>query len=174
MTGHSTFGASIRLLTCMTLLGITGTPRLAVAQGDDLTPAEAEIMAVVDTSLERISNEDLVGLPDLMLEGAVVASARLLESGDAAASISTRAEQRATSVDGDFVERGFDPEVRISGPLAMVWLPYDFYRDGAWSHCGVDVFTLLRMDEGWRIATITYSVEQPPACEPHPEGPPGR
>jgi hypothetical protein len=74
---------------------------------------------------------------------------------------------------GDVVERGFDPEVMLSGHLAMVWLPYDLYVDGAWSHCGVDVFTLFRTAEGWRIAAVPYSIEQPPACRPHPDGPPG-
>jgi hypothetical protein len=33
------------------------------------------------------------------------------------------------------VERGFRPTVHVSGPLAVVWLPYDLYIDGAWSHC---------------------------------------
>jgi hypothetical protein len=60
----------------------------------------------------------------------------------------------------------------VSGPVAMVWLPYDFYSDGKWSHCGVDLFTFLKADGRWRIATLVWSVEQPPACAPHPDGPP--
>ena len=39
-------------------------------------------------------------------------------------------------------------------------------------HCGVDVFTLLKSEGGWRIATLVWSVEQPPACQRHPAGPP--
>jgi hypothetical protein len=60
----------------------------------------------------------------------------------------------------------------VQGHLAMVWLPYDFYQNGQWSHCGVNAFILLRRPEGWRIASIAWTVEQPPACRPHPEGPP--
>jgi hypothetical protein len=56
----------------------------------------------------------------------------------------------------------------------MVWLPYDLYLDGKWSHCGVDVFTLVRQEGAWRIATMAWSAEQPPVCEPHPDGPPKR
>ena len=55
----------------------------------------------------------------------------------------------------------------------MVWLPYDLYVDGEWSHCGVDTFTLVHTEAGWRIASMAWSVGQPPACQPHPDGPPG-
>ena len=44
-------------------------------------------------------------------------------------------------------------------------MPYDFYIDGKWSHCGVDAFTMLKSDGRWRIASLSWSVEQPPACE---------
>jgi hypothetical protein len=36
----------------------------------------------------------------------------------------------------------------------------------------VDVFTLIRVEAGWRIASLAYTVEQPPACQAHPDGPP--
>jgi hypothetical protein len=54
----------------------------------------------------------------------------------------------------------------------MVWYPYDLYIDGKWSHCGVDAFTLIRTEGKWRIAVMSWSAEQPPACEKHPDGPP--
>ena len=84
----------------------------------------------------------------------------------------TRAEQRAATTNSKVTERGFRPEVRVNGPLAMVWYPYDLYVDGKWSHCGVDVFTMIRTEGRWRIATMSWSAEQPPACEKHPDGPP--
>ena len=83
-----------------------------------------------------------------------------------------RAGQRSFRTTVHFTERGYHPTALVSGPVAMVWLPYDFYQDGKWSHCGVDVFTLLKTDGSWRIATLAWSVDQPPACAPHPDGPP--
>lgn len=68
------------------------------------------------------------------------------------------------------LERMWSPEVRLHGSIAMVWTPYDFYRDGEFSHCGVDAFTLVKMDEGWRIAGATYTI-QTEGCEPSPLGP---
>ena len=53
----------------------------------------------------------------------------------------------------------------------MVWAPYDFHVNGAFSHCGVDVFSLVRTAEGWRIAAVAYTVERE-GCAPSPLGPP--
>lgn len=131
----------------------------------------ARVLRTVEAALAAVSAEDMIAFTDLMIDEAVLTSAA--ESGGAVRFlVRERAQERARTFDEDIVERGFDPEVRISGPLAMVWLPYDLYRDGAWSHCGVDTFTLLRVEGEWRIATLAWTVEQPPACRRHPQGPP--
>jgi ketosteroid isomerase-like protein len=133
---------------------------------------EAAVLAVVDSSLAAISAEDFEAFADLMLPEATAFTV-WEQVGELAYRARSREEQRSMDVgDADFLERGFDPEVRVQGHLAMVWLPYDFYTNGQWSHCGVDAFILLRRPEGWRIASIAWTVEQPPACRPHPEGAP--
>jgi hypothetical protein len=70
---------------------------------------------------------------------------------------------------GSVRERMWNPEVRIRGSIASIWTPYDFWRDGKLSHCGVDAFDLVKTPEGWRIAGGTYTVEN--TCEPSPLGP---
>jgi hypothetical protein len=60
-------------------------------------------------------------------------------------------------------ERMFEPSVRVHGPLAMVWTAYDFHRDGKLSHCGVDAFTLIKVEGEWKIAALAYTVE-PAGC----------
>jgi hypothetical protein len=139
----------------------------AQAAGGD----EAAALSVADSALAAISRSDFVGFTDLMLDSAVTFSAGM-RNGQYQARFSSRAQQRAMTTESRLTERGFHPTVLVSGPVAMVWLPYDFYRDGKWSHCGVDVFTLLKTGTDWRIATVVWSVEQPPACSPHPDGPP--
>jgi hypothetical protein len=150
------------------VLAVMFAPALsAQAAGGD----EAAALAVADSALAAISRSDFVGFTDLMLDSAVTFSAGM-RNGQFQAWFSSRAQQRAMTTSSRFTERGYHPTVLVSGPVAMVWLPYDFYRDGEWSHCGVDVFTLVRAGSGWRIATMAWSVEQPPACSPHPDGPP--
>jgi hypothetical protein len=42
-------------------------------------------------------------------------------------------------------------DIKIDGELASVWAPYKFYIDDKFSHCGVDVFQLIRTVDGWKI-----------------------
>lgn len=51
-------------------------------------------------------------------------------------------------------ERIWDPEVRIDGRLATVWVPYAFYLGETLSHCGVDTFHLYESADGWKIFQI--------------------
>lgn len=132
---------------------------------------ETEAVALAEQALELISEEDWAGVTDLMLDEALMFAVSETD-GDLSYRVRTRAELRTRVMDTDLVERGFDPVVHVQNQLATVWLPYDFYIDGELSHCGVDAFTLLRTNAGWRIASISFTVEQPPECSLHPDGPP--
>jgi hypothetical protein len=44
--------------------------------------------------------------------------------------------------------------IRIDGPLAMVWTPYQFYYKGKFRHCGVNSFQLVFLDGEWKIQYI--------------------
>ena len=66
-------------------------------------------------------------------------------------------------------ERIWNPDVRIHGLIATITAPYDFWIDGKQSHCGTDVFDLIKTEEGWKIAGGVYTVET--QCAPSPLGP---
>lgn len=62
---------------------------------------------------------------------------------------------------GVYRSRGMDLEERITSyeilldeGMAIVWAPYRFYVNGQLSHCGVNAFTLILTDKGWRILSI--------------------
>jgi Putative lumazine-binding len=55
---------------------------------------------------------------------------------------------------GDADERIVFETVKVDGPLAMVWAPYQFWYKGKFSHCGVDVFQLVRMQGEWKIVYL--------------------
>jgi predicted YcjX-like family ATPase len=52
---------------------------------------------------------------------------------------------------GEADERVEFETIRIDGPLAMVWAPYQFYYKGKFHHCGVNSFQLVRIDNIWKI-----------------------
>lgn len=60
-------------------------------------------------------------------------------------------------------EKALSYEVNIHHNIAVVWAPYTFHRDTALSHCGIDVFTLLKTTTGWKIVSTVYTVE-PDGC----------
>lgn len=51
-------------------------------------------------------------------------------------------------------ERIHHPLVRIDNDLAVVWAPFDFLVDGKIDHCGTDLFSLVRQNGRWLIASI--------------------
>ncbi|MVM31829.1 hypothetical protein GO755_17405 [Spirosoma sp. HMF4905] len=55
---------------------------------------------------------------------------------------------------GTLDERLASIDVRIDGELATAWTPYVFYRQEQKSHCGVNAFTLVKMNGSWKIQTI--------------------
>lgn len=44
--------------------------------------------------------------------------------------------------------------IHVNGPLAVVWTPYQFFWKGKFSHCGVNSFQLVRIDQQWKIQYI--------------------
>ena len=54
--------------------------------------------------------------------------------------------------------------IKIDGPLALVWTPYSFYFNGAFSHCGVNSFQLVRINDEWKIQYL-IDTRRKSACE---------
>ena len=136
------------------------------------TDPRAAVIVVADSALAAITRGDAIALTDLMVPEAVMYPTST-KDGVTTYRVRTREGRRTASLNG-VVERGFKPTAMVNGGVAMVWMPYDLYVNGAWSHCGADVFTLVKADGKWRIASLAYSAEQPPVCEKHPSGPPAK
>jgi hypothetical protein len=56
-----------------------------------------------------------------------------------------------------FEERLSDPAIESDGSVALVWGSYVFLIDGKVNHCGIDHFDLVRDNNGWKIANVTFS-----------------
>lgn len=155
------------MLVIATMVGVV--PDAVRAQSAD---AEKAVIAIADSALAAITRGDAVAFTDLMIPEAMLYPTST-RAGVTAYRVRTREAQRTGSL-GGVVERGFAPWARVSGGVAVVWMPYDLYVNGEWSHCGADVFTLVKSAGVWRIASMAWSAEQPPVCEKHPMGPPGK
>ena len=60
--------------------------------------------------------------------------------------------------------------VQVDGPLASVWTPYEFYFNGRYSHCGVNSFQLVRVNDKWLIQYLIDTRRRTcaPSASPHP------
>ncbi|HEU4464147.1 MAG TPA: nuclear transport factor 2 family protein [Gemmatimonadota bacterium] len=154
------------LLVC----ALAVAPLPARAQEREEDDDRAAVLAVVQEFFDAMTAADSARTGAIMLRDGMNYGIRLApeyslapySTADYIASLPNR-ETR-------IVERIWDPTVLLHGPLAVVWAPYDIYGDGEFLHCGVDTFTLLRTDGGWKIASVAFTME-PTGCEPSPLGP---
>jgi len=177
-----------RIPIMLVLLGALGAcqpannddePPAGLAPSNDLSafaPTDlqrGEILATVQGVFDALGG-DADKLSAVMMPDVTMRSNSIEEDGTVTSSTSTveGLRDRIVSSGSTMVERMFDSQVMVSGPIATVWTPYDFYTGGEFSHCGIDVVTLLHTQEGWRIMSLDWSRQQPPDCQLHPDGPP--
>jgi hypothetical protein len=55
-------------------------------------------------------------------------------------------------------EKLTDYIVNSDGNVAHVWASYEYFKDGKFSHCGANSFTLVYTDESWKILNIIDSI----------------
>ena len=135
----------------------------------------AAILATVQSLFDALGERDTELLTAILHPDILMRSVERSAAGERSASTSTLDGMVARlEADGPrMTERMWDPEVRVSGDLAMVWTPYDFYVGEDLSHCGADAFILMREGGDWQITSLSWTRLRPPECELHPDGPPG-
>ena len=130
----------------------------SVAEDD----SHAEVLQIVQATMTGLAAHDSVALAQTVLPDAVIQRWQLDSSG-IWQSVSLTGSQFASRLGQPgpaFLERTWRETAWVDGDVASVTAPYDFWVDGACSHCGVDVLTLVRDSEGtWRVATISYTVD---------------
>jgi CubicO group peptidase (beta-lactamase class C family) len=100
---------------------------------DGVTSKDGEAMrAVLDGDARLVRTETRDGVPRTRPMSAADFVARILEHEGPA-----------------LHEKIWNPEVRIAGNLATVWVPYAFYVGDRFTHCGEDAIQLAKTDLGW-------------------------
>lgn len=139
------------------------------AQGTDHA-TKGDVLRVIDRFFAAMTRRDSVEATRVLLLSGGLYAVRSAGS-DTEPKRRSNADFVATlTKPGEILqERIWNATVLIDGPIAHVWAPYDFHRDGKFSHCGTDAFSLIRTTEGWKIAETVYTVQQT-GCTPSPLG----
>lgn len=124
-------------------------------------PEEKEILLKVQQFFDALEKQDTVLFKSILLTNGQVWA---ISEKENAAKYSMRqfSDFMKTLINPARViqERMLSSEVKIHDRIAMAWVPYSLDISGKFSHCGVDLFTFLKTDEGWKIATAAYTIEQ--------------
>ena len=127
-----------------------------------------DVVAIVQKTFDLMAAHDGPGIEALFLKDARLIAIR--ESGESTSTPAADFAARIGAAKYKLIERMWSPQLSIGGRLASLWAPYDFHRDGKRTHCGIDQVNLVKTPEGWRIATLIYTV-QTTKCPDSPLGP---
>ncbi len=126
---------------------------------------EKDVLRIVNIMFDEMANHNPPAIARLFTTEATLTAIIKNKEGKSAVRVFTGeafsknfAENR-----GPIREDMYAPEVKIYGDLAMVWGRYVFFSNGKISHCGVNSFHLVRTDAGWKIASISSTME-PQGC----------
>lgn len=157
---------NVRDLLTTLLLSFTLAAACAEESGD-----QAAVMKVIDAFFTGMTAKDIAGMQEIMTEDGVLYGYRESAEGPVAFSLTHAAYlENLAAGEGIPVERIWDPEVNLHDRIAVVWTPYDFYNDGVFSHCGMNTFSMLKGEKGWKITGVVFSVKTE-NCEDSPLGP---
>ena len=120
---------------------------------------EIEIISVIDKFTEAINTKN----PDIVSD---ILDSELDKIKFYVKSDSSYHKKSSSSLDflktskNKFFEKYWDPIINTDGNIASVWAPYEFYLDDVFSHCGTNLFFLVKENEKWRILHYGYTIDK--------------
>jgi len=139
----------LSLLTLCFCLGLS-----SYAQDND----EQMVKDVIDALFDGMRANDSTVIAPLFVKGTQLSSIYRNKAGEVAKS-NTEVSAFITAVgmprDEVWNEVIWSYDIKIDAPMANAWTEYTFYRGDKMSHCGVNVFELIKIDGAWRISGLT-------------------
>ena len=141
----------------------------AAAYAQQSHPEYAAVKQVIDDFFESINTGNGELLAGLEVEGAQILNIREGAAGDQ--EFVSRGWFGADNFGSDsrLTERYWDEELLISDSLAVFWAAYDFHIDGEFSHCGIDVLNLIKVNDEWLIGHAMWTIQRT-GCADSPLG----
>ena len=115
--------------------------------------AEDSVKAVVNNLFWAMKNSDGVLLKSVFADSAIL---QTIETKTGKTMVKNEAVAGFIEIISKLPVGAADEQVifdmvKIDAALASVWTPYKFYFNGKFSHCGVNSFQLLRLNNEWKI-----------------------
>jgi len=128
----------------------------------------AAVLALMDRAFDAVSSGNADDWRAIQLAEGTSISFRQDPSGEPGKlemRMATNEAEAVASSAGDEAPRQMErwtgePTVMIRGPIAVVWGEYEYFIDGAFTHCGVDSADLVKVDGEWKLANWMWTVEK--------------
>lgn len=121
---------------------------------------EKAIKASLQTFFEAITEQDSVKFKEVMDMRGQLYYTSVKENPSKYGMSSFQKAMDRFDTSKSFIERPFNYDIKIQKQMAMAWVTYEFIVDGKFSHCGVDVFTLFKDGERWKIVNVGFTNEK--------------
>jgi len=134
------------LLLCVCLSATT-----IYAQNDET----AKVKVAIDTFFEGFHKGDTAMMKTVMYGKFITQTAfkdsdgnDVLRSGESTDLVNAIANRADTE---KWDERLLNYHIKVDNNMANAWTPYEFWRNGEFSHCGVNSFQLFNDNGQWKI-----------------------
>lgn len=117
-----------------------------------------DVQKVIEDFFVAFHQKDTIKLQSVCSDKIILQSISESETKDNKLSNESTAEfyKSISSIPSNinFNEKILNYAIRIDGTMAHVWTPYEFYLNGKLSHSGVNMFTLFKEKDNWKIIYI--------------------
>jgi hypothetical protein len=121
-----------------------------------------EIMRPVQRFFDALGKQDKTGLLAVVAPNTEISSVQ--QGTLRRLSIEKLADAIAQHKGGPIAEHIHQPLVHVDQNVAVVWAPYTFTVNGRVDHCGTDVITLGKLQNGWIIVGLSDN-ERKDGCQ---------
>ena len=125
------------------------------------TADETAVLATMEQFFAAMTARDVEKMSSLALPEAMTFSQSLTKDGPKPLRKAALRENLAVIAKGGPVlrERLRDPLVMVHPPIAVIWSAYEVHADNAFSHCGIDIFELMKVEGTWKISNASWTAE---------------
>ena len=110
------------------------------------------ILATVQRLLDTVANHDKKGMSEIFVPEGCATQSRDHQISH------TKLRDFPEKMPGGTArleERFYNPLVRVSDDIAVVWAQYDFLIGGEVHHWGTNILVFLKQDGRWRVSGVT-------------------
>ena len=114
---------------------------------------EKEVVKPIENLFNAMKSADSIGVKNAFSSSAIMQTFNK-NNEIRTEKVEDFAKQVGAAKVGDLDERFTISKILIDGNMASVWVPYQFYYKGNFSHCGVNSFQLAKLNNEWKIQYI--------------------